>query len=94
MNRRAFLTGLIASSALATCPIAIEAVLTAAPVTNWEAYFEQWQRDAIDIMVKCWEDQIIYGTSAYKTTDVYPFIERIDPMTLELPHLRGGLFND
>lgn len=94
MNRRAFLTGLVATSALAACPAAVEAALVSAPIADWQAYFLQWQSDAMDVFVKVWEDQIIYGIGAYQTCDEYPFVRRVDPMTLELPNLRGGLFND
>lgn len=93
MNRRAFLTNLIASTALAACPAAIEAVLSSAPTINYNAYLEQWMKDALDVLFKCWEDEIIYGVSAYRHIDTYPYVQRIDPLTLELPHLRGGLFN-
>lgn len=94
MDRRSFLAGLVATTALAACPAAVEAVIAAAPVIDFKAYYEQWMKDAMDILVRCWEDQIIYGTSAHRHTDIYPFIERIDPRTLELLHLRGGPFND
>ena len=94
MNRRVFLTSLVASSAIAACPAAVEAALIAAPVTNWQAYFEQWMKDSADVLCKCWEDQIIYGVCAYAHTTIYPYVRRIDPATLLAHTKRGGLFND
>jgi hypothetical protein len=92
MNRRAFLIGLTATSAIAACPAAIEAVLAQAPETEWKACFEQWIKDTTDVFVKVWEDQIIYGVGAYEYTDTYPYIERLDPRTLPPPIERKGLF--
>jgi hypothetical protein len=94
MNRRAFLAGLVASTAIAACPAAVEVALSSAPATDWKAYFEQWMKDASNELVKCWEDQILYGISACKHTSAYPYIQRIDPIMLEAPTRRGGLFND
>jgi hypothetical protein len=94
MDRRSFLMGLVATTTLAACPAAIEAVIATAPVIDFKAYYEQWMKDALSVLADCWSDMIIYGTSVYRYTDAYPFVERIDPRTLSPPHLRGGLFND
>lgn len=91
MNRREFFAGLSATVAVAITPAMANTIIAAAPKVEWVTWFEQWQHDALDVLFKCWEDQLIYGVSAYQHTDVYPFVERIDPLTLELPHLRRGL---
>lgn len=92
MNRRDLLKGVAATLGVAACPSIIEAVIQITPEATWQVWYDQWQKDIMSIMVKCWEDQIIYGTSAYKTCDVYPFIEHVDPSTLKPPTERGGLF--
>ncbi len=92
MNRRELILGVVATLGAATCPTVIETAINAQPEIVWKAWYEQWQRDVIDIMAKCWEDQILYGTSARKTCAVYPYIERVDPLTLAPLSERGGLF--
>lgn len=94
MNRRAFLTGLIATTALAPCAIAVDAVIASTPALDWKTYIEQWYSDASDVMIKVCEDQIIWGVGAWRNIETYPFIERIDPHSLPAPPKRGGLFND
>lgn len=93
MNRHAFLTGLLATSAIAMGPAIVETIMAAAPELDWETYFEKWMQDVIAIHVQCWEDMIIYGTSAWIETDTYPYIARIDPRELERPKTTGGLLN-
>lgn len=91
MNRRDLLLGLAASTAIAACPAAIEAAIIATPVVDWRIWWDQWQKDALDVLVKCWEDQIIYGTSAHESCKEYPYVRRIDPTLLTMPPTRGGL---
>ena len=93
MNRRAFLTGLIASTTLAINTTAVEIVLAAAPEIDWKTYFEQWVKDAMAVHIRCWEDQIIYGVAAWRNTETYPYIERVDPAELPAPDRIGGLFD-
>ena len=94
MNRRAFLTGLVASSAIAACPAAVEAALTAAPAMTWEQWYERWVIDASAVISDAFVDQIIFGVGAYKQCDEYPYVKRIDPRTLpriESPYQFQGL---
>lgn len=91
MNRRAFLTSLVATSALAACPAVVEAVLVNAPEVDFKVFFQKWYEEAMGVMMQCYEDQIIYGTYAYERSDLYPYIRRIDPRELILLPI-GGLF--
>lgn len=91
MNRREFFAGLSASVAIAITPAIADTVVAAAPVADWHKWYDQWQKDALDVFIQCWEDQICYGVSAYERTDIYPFVRRIDPLTLPAPATTGGL---
>lgn len=92
MNRRDLLRGIAATLTVAACPTIVEAAVEALPETNWVTWFDQWQRDALDVLVQVWEDILLYGNGAYEHTNVYPYVRRIDPATLPPPAIRGGLF--
>lgn len=93
MNRRAFITGLIASTALASNPIVIEAVLAASPEVDYKIYIEKWVKDVSSVFAECHIDLLLYGTMAHEHCDTYPYIRRVDPATLHPPTRLGGLFD-
>lgn len=78
MNRRAFLTGILASAGV----VAIGAPAVAEivdPAIGAEAYYEQWQRAIIAVIQEHYENLMIYGRSAILHCDEYPFVRVIQP---------------
>jgi hypothetical protein len=81
VNRRAFLLGLIGSTATAVAPQTIDRVLLVAPSTEnaGELYLRQWYFDAMPILMRYQSDILIFGCAAMRYTDKYPFVECVDP---------------
>jgi len=85
MNRREFVLGLL--SGIAATAVPIPASITNAPAHIWE----QLEVEIMEVLVRAFEDMVIYGTHAIKYTDKFPFVENVDLRDLWLPPTKGGL---
>lgn len=94
MNKRQFLLGLSATVGAALTPAMIEVVVNAAPDIDFQTYLNKWVEDWSKVYGDYISDVLIFGRGMFKTIDTYPFIERVDPMTVEYipdPHAFQGL---
>jgi hypothetical protein len=94
MNRRAFISGALATFGIAAAPHTVDSLLALAPsedTLNSQAFWDQWCRDIGKVIGDCWMDQTLYGTSAFRQCEAYPYIERIPPAEISLPYPRPGL---
>lgn len=94
MNKRTFLLGLSTTIGAALTPAMVEVVVATTPAVDWKAYFNKWVDDWSQVYSDYISDMIIYGRGALRTINTYPYIERVDPMTVEYipdPHAFQGL---
>lgn len=89
MNRRDFLSNLFGVAVVAALPNLplIEAAVTTPTIQEWETAINR-------VWVASLSDLIIYGTSAIRQIDTFPFIENVPLEELRIPMIKGGLFSD
>lgn len=84
MNRRGFLTGLLATTAASppAYPMDVKSVplLRSVKRLHGVVFIEEYIRaESAGLFDQLWIDQVMYGCHMTKTTAEFPFIERIDP---------------
>lgn len=77
MNRRELLAGFLGTAVAAIIGPVPALVESTAPINA-----AVWEAAVAKVMATYFEDLCVFGTAAIRYTEIFPFIENVDPSTL------------
>ncbi len=90
-SRRAFIIGALGMAASSLTPKAIDVIVAASPEQAFASWYAIWQEEAMIILAEYWSDVMIFGVGAIQHIETYPYVRRVDPLTLYPPTETGEL---